>query len=78
MLTRSLMYCGERSFTILCTSQAISLSLLTWSGWVFVSLSNSLRDDVKSLLMNLNALSRTLSSLLVLVTLQNAMLEDSN
>ena len=57
MLTRSLMYCGERSFTILYTSQAISLSLLTWSGWVFVSLSNSLRDDVKSLLMNLNALS---------------------
>ena len=57
MLTRSLMYCGERSFTILYTSQAISLSLLTWSSWVFVSLSNSLRDDVKSLLMNLNALS---------------------
>ena len=59
MLSMSLtrMYCGERTFTILYTSRAISLSLLTWSGRVFVSLSNSLRDDVKSLLMNLNALS---------------------
>ena len=45
MLVMSWIYSGESLFTILNTSHAISLSLLTWRGSVLVWLSNFLRDE---------------------------------
>ena len=49
MLIMSWIYSGESLFTILNTSHAISLSLLTSRGSVLVWLSNFLRDEEYSL-----------------------------
>ena len=45
------MYSGESLLTILNTSHAVNLSLLTWRGSIFVWLSSLLREDEKSLIM---------------------------
>ena len=57
MFTRSLMYCGERSFTIFVYFTCHKFEFSNMHGLSICKLSNSLREDVKSLLMNLNALS---------------------